>query len=280
MVALHRCCCCYDRGLQRRRQLKLAWTVVVLIMAIMVRSIEASSPAVVQPIKEVLDSDQGYDTDLSDPTPFGYIFRIDAPFRRFGPDQPIHQHNHPREDEGDDQSFPSYAMMVLKNVTYISAEAPIYFEGYVSIDALHRLRKRSLTNSPVTFQFSTYSLNQVLESWFLKFQSGSESNDNSDLRGRITDVRVVEPKGKKEDDGTWRPLVQMEISPIPGLLQVLSYKEGVKDEPIEVFWGPSSSSKKNKDLELVVSSTVASAAKNNKAEAAAFHQIVMGDVLF
>ncbi|KAG2221292.1 hypothetical protein INT45_000205 [Circinella minor] len=243
---------------------------------------QASSPlSSVQPIKEVLDIHQGYDTDLSDPTPF------DAPFHRFGPDQPIHQHDNPEHDDDDhhnnppQSSFPHYAMMVLKNITYFSADEPIRLEGYASVDAVHRLRQRSLKGSPINFQFSTYALDQVLHTWFQRFQGGSEEQKKG-IRGRITKIHIVETDNKKMGDGTWRPLVQMEISPIPGLIQTLLYRESVREQPIEVFWGPS---KKHSSLTSSTATTVKSTKttiKNKliKDKSAAFHQIVMGDVLF
>ncbi|KAI9270662.1 hypothetical protein BDA99DRAFT_534771 [Phascolomyces articulosus] len=259
---------CYSK----RRSIHFVWTLVVFVMVFLFMCVSTATST--QPIKEVLDSQQGYDTDLSDPTPFGYVFRIDAPFRRFGPDQKIHQHNKPKQDDDDDNpqsSFPKYAMMVLKNITYLSAEDPIYLEGYVSVDATHRLRKRSLMGSPITFQFSTYALDQVLQTWYQRFQTSGENANG--IRGRMTGLRIVEKNDKLMDDGTLRPLVQMQISPIPGLVQTLLYKEGVNDEPMTVFWGPAKKDPKEASAIIINNKLI-------KDKTAAFHQIVMGDVLF
>ena len=57
----------------------LIWTLFMLIMIFSsVMDVSQASPSLssVQPIKEVLDIHQGYDTDLSDPTPFGMTFFI------------------------------------------------------------------------------------------------------------------------------------------------------------------------------------------------------------
>ena len=167
----------------------------------------------------------------------GYVFRMDSPFRRFGPDQPIHQH-----PEHANQEFPTYAMMVLSNITFIASDAPILLEGQVSADTSHRLHKQPLTSSPVTFQFSTYAFDQLLNNWFKRFQSGDEP-----LRGRVTQIHVHRKKN----------VVQMQIEPIPGLIQTLKLANNAASEPLLVFWGTPSSSPD-----------------------AAFHQIVMGDVLF
>ena len=169
-------------------------------------------------------------------------------------------------------------MMVLKNITYLSAEEPIYLEGYASVDAVHRLRQRSLKGSPISFQFSTYALDQVLQTWFQRFRGGSEERKKG-IRGRITGIHIAETDSKKMDDGTWRPLVRMEISPIPGLVQTLLYKGSVREQPIEVFWGPS---EKHPSSTLTTIKTTKTIIKNKsiKDKSAAFHQIVMGDVLF
>ena len=54
----------------------LIWTLFMFIMifSLIIDVSQASSLSSVQPIKEVLDIHQGYDTDLSDPTPFGMTF--------------------------------------------------------------------------------------------------------------------------------------------------------------------------------------------------------------
>ncbi|KAI8142170.1 hypothetical protein BJV82DRAFT_149229 [Fennellomyces sp. T-0311] len=221
------------------------WTLRSICLVAFVMAVAIGLPVVrsltVQPIEEVLDAEQGYNTKLNDPTPFGYVFRIDSPYRRFGPDQPIHQY-----PEQTNQAFPSYAMMVLTNVTYVASDAPIFLEGRVSSDTGRRLHKQPLTSAPVTFQFSTYAFDPLLNTWFQRFQSGDES-----LQGRVTNIHVHHHKKPQ-------PLVQMQIEPIPGLVQTLKLANNAGSHPIQVSWGPPRSSAKE----------------------AAFHQIVMGDVLF
>jgi hypothetical protein len=94
-----------------------------------------------QTVRERLGVDQGYETNLGDDTPFGYIYRMDTSHRHYGPDQPIHQHFLTATEvvkSEEQHTFPRYAMMVLSNATYIGADKPLWFEGCVSEDTAQR----------------------------------------------------------------------------------------------------------------------------------------------
>ncbi|KAI9310355.1 hypothetical protein BX666DRAFT_1271020 [Dichotomocladium elegans] len=219
------------------KQMPAGRMVLVLLATALSASFNNVCASRLQPVKESLDIPQGYNTQLTKPIPFGYIHHIDAPFRRFGPDQPIHQEGNEKED------FPDYAMMVLSNVTYLGTSAPLYFEGALSPDVAARLRSSSLKGAPISFSFTTYALDTAEHAWFRKFFS------ESDLHGRVT-VASLRDSSDKED----HPIIALTVEPVPGLVQRLSLATNARQPVDQVFWGPMRED--------------------------AFHQIVMGDVLF
>ncbi|ORZ02943.1 hypothetical protein BCR43DRAFT_500915 [Syncephalastrum racemosum] len=188
-------------------------------------------------VRERLGAGQGYDTNLNEDTPFGYIYRMDTSHRHYGPDQPIHQHYSAAEVDksGDQHAFPRYAMMVLSNVTYVGADKPLWFEGYVSEDTAQRFKGSSLEGAVIRFRFGTFGFDHLAHRWFSRFLSGSSEAypHGSAVVGRVRHLSLSHDchAGSKR-------LVSLQFEPLQDVLQTLTLARNAEDPPMTLFWGP------------------------------------------
>lgn len=169
---------------------------------------------------------------------------MEGTFRRFLPDQPVHQQQQQQNDTGIEQEFPDYVLTVLSNVNYTAADAPIYFEGLVSRSTFMQLDHHSLRRAAIMLQFTTYAFDEASQSWFRRFYSGDR------LRGRVGEA-LVDPV----DAGERFKLV-LRIDPLPGLMQRLWLARNAEETPRGVFWGPKPEDTNEKFQQIVMNDIV------------------------
>lgn len=162
---------------------------------------------------------------------------MDTSHRHYGPDQPIHQHFPRAEvDTNEEQhTFPRYAMMVLSNATYVGADKPLWFEGYVSEDTAQRFKESSLEGTVVRFRFGTFSFDHLVHAWFSRFLSGSSEDypHESAIVGRVRHLAVSHDCHARS-----KYPVSLQLEPLQDVLQSLTLSRNAEDPPMTLFWGP------------------------------------------